>query len=296
MKRRSILWIVLILALVAAPGLLAAPNPAGLEGFYNSPDSFWGFQTHVELGFLGFFFHRIQFSNTGTYFDYVADGGQDVWFPFQRISADIFFGPRHRIVLLYQPIDLRTEVLLSSDVVVDGETFDAGEPVKLRYGFDFYRLSYLYDFLRDPRNELAIGASLQIRDAVITFEQEADPVAGEVAKIRDDRNVGPVPALKFRAKYYIGPRVWLGTEIDGIYAAGRGFVGSTEVESGFVGAIVDASLRAGFSPRDNLDTFLNLRYIGGGAEGTSTDDPGPGDGYVKNWLHAFSVSLGVTVR
>jgi hypothetical protein len=30
--------------------------------------------------------------------------------------------------------------------------------------------------------------------------------------------------------------------------------------------------------------------------GTETDVTGPGDGYVKNWLHAFSVSLGVTVR
>ena len=296
MKRKAVLWGLLILILAAAPALFAAPNPAGLEGFYNSPESFWGFQSHVELGFLGFFSHKIQFSNTGTYLDYVADGGQNIWFPFQRISGDIFIGPRHRIVLLYQPIDLRTEVLLSNDVVVDGETFDAGEPLKLRYGFDFYRLSYLYDFLRDPRNELAVGASLQIRDAVITFEQDADPVAETVAKLRDERDVGPVPALKFRAKYYIGPRVWLGTEIDGIYAQGRGVVGSTEVEAGFKGAIVDASLRAGFSPRDYLDAFLNLRYIGGGAEGTETDDPGPGDGYVKNWLHAFSVSLGVTLR
>jgi hypothetical protein len=296
MKRKAVLWIVLILALAAAPALFAAPKPAGLEGFYNSPDSFWGFQSHVELGFLGFFSHKIQFGVGGTYFDYVADGGQSVWFPFQRISGDIFIGPRHRIVFLYQPIDVRTEVLLNSPVSVYGETFDAGEPLELRYGFDFYRLSYLYDFLRDPRNELAIGASLQIRDAVITFSQPADPVGGEAAKLRAQNNVGPVPALKFRAKYYIGPRVWLGAEIDGIYAAGKGFVGSTEVESGFAGAILDASLRAGFTPRDYLDAFLNLRYIGGGAEGTSTDYVPPADGYTKNWLHAFSVSLGVTLR
>ena len=303
-KRNASLWILLVLALAAAPAVFAAPksgaaNPAGLEGFYTSPDSFWGFQSHVELGFLGFFYHKIQFGTTASgndYFDYVAAGGQNVWFPFQRISGDIFIGPRHRIVLLYQPIDVRTEVYLSQSVQINGETFDAGEPLSLRYGFDFYRLSYLYDFLADPRNELAIGASLQIRDAVITFAQPEDPVAGEEAKIREQSNVGPVPALKLRAKYYVSPRFWLGTEIDGIYAAGRGFVGSTDVESGFVGAILDASLRAGFSPRDYLDAFLNLRYIGGGAEGTSTDYVGPGDGYTKNWLHAFSVSLGVTLR
>jgi len=296
MKRKAVLWIVLILALAGAPALFADVKPSGLEGFYNSPDSFWGFQSHVEVGFLGFFYHRIQFGVGETYFNYVADGGQDVWFPFQRISADIFLGPRHRIVFLYQPIDVRTKVRLASPVSVYGETFDAGEPLELRYGFDFYRLSYLYDFSKDPRNELAVGASLQIRDAVITFSQPGDPAANQAAKLREQRNVGPVPALKFRAKYYVGPKVWLGTEIDGIYAAGKGFVGSTEVESGFVGAILDASLRAGFTPREYLDAFLNLRYIGGGAEGTATDYVGPGDGYTKNWLHAFSVSLGVTLR
>jgi hypothetical protein len=151
MKRRTVLWIILVLAVAAAPALFAEAKPAGLEGLYNSPDSFWGFQSHVELGFLGFFSHRIQFGVGDTYFNYVADGGQDVWFPFQRISADIFLGPHHRIVFLYQPIDVRTEVLLSKSISVYGETFDAGEPLSLRYGFDFYRLSYLYDFFKDPR-------------------------------------------------------------------------------------------------------------------------------------------------
>jgi hypothetical protein len=63
-----------------------------------------------------------------------------------------------------------------------------------------------------------------------------------------------------------------------------------------VGAILDASLRGGFTPREGLDVFLNVRYLGGGAVGTEEDFPGPGDGYVRNWLHTVSVSLGVTVR
>ena len=35
----------------------------------------------AELGFLGVADHRIQFSNSGTYFDYRQQGGQDVLFP-----------------------------------------------------------------------------------------------------------------------------------------------------------------------------------------------------------------------
>ena len=284
-----------ITAAVVLVGLLAVAFPASAQdhGFFNSPDSFFGFESSVEIGFFGFFYHKIQFGETtGTYFDYVKDGGQDVWFPFRRLSGDILLGSRHRLVFLVQPIDIRTEVSLSSDLTVDDETYPANTNMELRYGFDFYRLSYLYDFFKDPKNELAVGASLQIRDAVIVFAPKSD----ETLELRSERNVGPVPALKFRAKYYLSDYVWLGTEIDGIYAAGRGITGSTEVSTDFVGAIIDASLRAGFTPRPPVDVFLNLRYLGGGAEGTDTDDPGPGDGYTKNWLHAFSVSLGVTVR
>jgi hypothetical protein len=285
MKTKTLCLAALILAAGSIPALWAQEG-----GLYNRPGSFLSFQSSVELGFLGFFAHQIQLGETGTYFDYVNEGGQDVWFPFQRISADISIGAHNRLVFLYQPIDVRTEVLLLRDITVNGANFAADTPIQLRYGFDFYRFSYLYDFLKDPRNELALGASLQIRDAVITF---ANPNGAE---FRDQRNVGPVPALKLRVKYYLGSSLWLGSEVDGIYAAGKGFVGSTEVSPGFVGAILDASLRAGFSPREFLDVFLNLRYLGGGAEGTQTNYTGPGDGYVKNWLNAFSVSLGVNVR
>ena len=284
---------VMILAAVLGLAAVAAPVAAQDYGFFNSPESFFGFESSVEVGFLGFFYHKIQLSQTGTYFDYVADGGQDVWFPFRRLSGDVLLGKRHRLVFLVQPIDIRTEVLLSSPLTIDGETFPADTSMELRYGFDFYRLSYLYDLLKNPKNELAVGASLQIRDAVIVFAPKTDPTYD----LREETDVGPVPALKFRAKYYLNDFVWLGSEIDGIYAAGRGVTGSTDVSTDFVGAIVDASLRAGFTPRPPVDVFLNLRYIGGGAEGTQTDDPGGLDnGYTKNWLHAFSVSLGVTVR
>ena len=288
--RFTVIVIVVLLDLLC----ITAPALAQDYGFFNSPDSFFGFESSIEVGFFGFFFHKIQFDQTGTYFDYVKDGGQNVWFPFRRLSADILLGSRHRIVFLVQPIDIRTEVLVpAGGLLVDGADFKPSSPIELRYGFDFYRLSYLYDFFKDPKNELAIGASLQIRDAVITFSGE-DNSNNDL--FRGEQNIGPVPALKFRAKYYLNNFVWLGTEIDGIYAAGRGVTGSTEVSTDFVGAIIDASLRAGFTPRPPVDVFLNLRYLAGGAEGTGTDDPGPGDGYVKNWLHAFSVSLGVTVR
>jgi len=62
-----------------------------------------------------------------------------------------------------------------------------------------------------------------------------------------------------------------------------------------VGAILDASGRYGLTLNRGIDTFLNLRYLGGGSVGIG-DSTGPGDGYTKNWLHFTSLSLGFMVR
>jgi hypothetical protein len=286
MKTKTIVAGVLFLCLA-----LAAASAE--ESWLHRPESRVRIETAAELGFQSILYHTIQFGRTGTEFDYVADGGQNVFFPFRRISADISFGPRHKLVLLYQPIDVRTEVRFFDPVTVYDVTFTPpgsglGLPMELRYGFDYYRVSYLYDFWKDPRNELAAGISLQVRDAVIVFAQK------DGGQLVSNEDVGPVPIFKFRLKRYLGQTWWLGSELDGFYASGRYITGTS---NDFVGAILDASLRAGFSPRDSFDLFLNLRYLGGGAVGTAEDQAVGGvDGYTRNWLHTLSLSLGVAVR
>jgi len=58
-----------------------------------------------------------------------------------------------------------------------------------------------------------------------------------------------------------------------------------------VGAILDASLRVGMEFEQPITAFLNFRYLGGGAVGT-TDIDGPGDGYVRNWLNFLTLTAG----
>ena len=45
----------------------------------------------AELGFLAVASHVIQLGNDGTRFDYRNDGGQDVLFPFFRLSTELKF-------------------------------------------------------------------------------------------------------------------------------------------------------------------------------------------------------------
>jgi hypothetical protein len=159
--------------------------------------------------------------------------------------------------------------------------------VNLRYGFPFWRLSYLYDFDESKEIELAIGGSLQIRNAIIDFESADGTLR------RSNRNVGPVPVIKGKLRLPIGEELWVGAEVDGFWAPVRYFNGG---DSDVEGAILDASLRAGLPVARGVDSFLNLRYLGGGAKGTSKDNDGFGDGYVANWLHFFTVSLGFSLH
>jgi hypothetical protein len=241
----------------------------------------------AELGFLVVASHIIQLSNDGTRFDYRKDGGQDVLFPFFRLTTDLKFKGRHAIVFLYQPLKLTGETLLSEDNIFDGTDFPEGTPLNSTYSFSFWRISYLYDFLRRGGDEAALGVSLQIRNANITFTS-AD---GELRAAR--RDVGPVPAIKFRGRWGFDNGVFWGTEIDGMYAPVSVINGS---DSEVTGAILDASLRVGYDFTDRVSGFFNVRYLGGGAVGTESNPTPPSDGYTKNWLHFVTVSLGVDFR
>jgi hypothetical protein len=246
------------------------------------------FRAVAELGFLAVLSHKVQFGQNGTYFDYKKDGGQNVLFPVSRLSLELDIKERNTFILLYQPLTIQTQVLLNEDLVVDNLTFPANSSVDLLYNFPFFRISYLRELLpNNPKFDLAVGGSVQLRNATITFEST------DGTRFRTNRDVGVVPALKVRARSILSERVYLELEADGIYAPISYLNGS---DNEVTGAILDASLRAGLKITTNVNTFFNLRYLGGGAVGTSEDEPGPGDGYVKNWLHFLTVSAGFAYR
>ena len=238
----------------------------------------------AELGFLSVLEHKIQFGRDGTYLNYTETGGQDVLFPFNRISIDAQW-KRNTFVLLYQPLSLETTDLTDQDLVIDNLTFPQKTGVKFLYSFPFYRFSYMYKLMKpESRWDVGLGMSVQIRNATISFEST------DGALYRTNRNVGIVPALKTRINVRLNEQFWLGTELDGIYAPVSYLNGDN---NDVTGAILDASVRAGYTHNKIYTMFLNLRYLGGGAEGQSDNFESPSDGYVNNWLHFFTVSVGV---
>lgn len=271
------------LLFVLSASLLATPALA--EGSVPSQQPWYRFRPQLEMGFLGVLSNRIQFGKQGTYFDYQRDGGQDNLYFFARLSIDVEIARQHNFTFLYQPLELNTRVQLPIDLTVDEAKFAKGTAMDLKYGFPFYRLSYMYDLFADDRRELSIGLSAQIRNATIEFAT-AD---GEVLK--SYRDIGFVPLLKSRGKYTFDNGLFIGHEIDGIYAPIRGVNGS---DNEVTGALVDASVRVGVKLPLKSEAFLNVRYLAGGATGQS-DPETFSDGRTKNWLQFLTVSLGGTI-
>ncbi len=243
------------------------------------------FRSVSELGFVGVLNHKIQFSNSGTYFDYKKYGGQDVLFPVSRLSLEIDFKKRNTLFFLYQPLRLESQTLLPEDLVVDDLTFPASTSVNLLYSFPFYRISYLRELLPNKEKySLGIGLSIQVRNATISFESTDGTL------FRTNRDLGIVPILKTRARAQLNDWVYAELEADGFYAPISYLNGDT---NDVIGAILDASFRTGLKINDPIDVFFNLRYLGGGGVGTGDIKVGePGDGYVRNWLHFLTVSAG----
>ena len=271
--------------LIAIFGLLTSFNTnAQVAENLKYRNSQMKFRALADMGFLWAVSNKVQFGQDGTYFDYVKDGGQDVLFPVTRFSVEMDYKKRNAFILLYQPLRLESEVYLNNDVKFNGTTFPAKSGMKCLYNFPFYRLSYLRELLpKNPKYDFAIGASLQIRNANITFKSL------DGTRFTRNGGVGPVPALKFRGKMKLNSFLYAQLETDGMYAPISYLNGS---DNEIVGAIVDANLSAGAKVNNRNNIFINLRYLGGGAVGTNPDDPGPGDGYVRNWLHFVIGSVG----
>ncbi len=232
----------------------------------------------AEAGFIGTMSNFGEFGTQSSRIDFRDAAGQSNLNFYTRWSVELDLGRRHTFVLLYQPLSTAGSSTPDSDVRIADQNFRAGVPLRTEFNFPFYRLSYLFRFVDTAHWELQGGLTGQIRNANYTYEQ---------AGLRFARNgdVGFVPALKFRAKYMFKNAMYLGLEADGIYAPISVLNGSS---NDTVGAILDGSLRVGYTIQSRASVFLNLRYLGGGA--TNTDPAN----YAKNWLHFMFVGIGAT--
>lgn len=288
----------LVVIAVIAISLASAAVPAFAQQAGPGETPFIEVVPRFEYGWLAVLDHVYQSGTGGTLFNYVTMGGQDILFPYQRYSADVVLAGRHRVTLLYQPLTLNTQTVIGRNgfaaggITVDGVVFADGTEMDLKYGFDFWRVSYLYDFAKSPETILGAGLSLQIRNASIVFAS-SDGTQQVV-----NQNVGPVPILKVRAAHWFNPQFGLDFEADGFYASSAFFNGSGRT---FEGWVWDAALsaRTRFAPK--AGAYLTVRSIGGGANGQNAypADTATTSGLLSptyNRLATMAVTLGLTIE
>ena len=271
---------VVALMWVCSPSFTHAQEPA--HRTREAPT--FGVRASYELGVLAVLDHDIQLSSDGSAIDYPRDVGQDNLFAVSRFTAEVDIARRHIITFVYQPLQLESRATLARDLRIDGLDYRAGTTIVARYGFPYFRLGWAYDLLPRADQELAIGVGGQLRNATVEF------ASLDGTLFRSRRDVGPVPLLRARGRFTLARDVFFAFEIDGFYAPISVLNGS---DNEVTGAIADVSvqLRARVAP--HVEAFVDLRYIGGGAVGTS--DPTPtSDGFQRNWLHFLALSLGAT--
>ncbi len=287
MKRMSLILVSLLL--VASPLFSREAREPGEKKPLQKIEEVIDFRFILEMGFLAVLDHRVQFGKGNEYFNYVNEGGQDTLNFLPRFAVDLIIKKRHIVSFLYQPLEIESKETLKRDITLGSVTLASGETIKTRYSFPFYRLSYMYDFFEADNLEVALGLGLQIRNATIEFQEVSDTGDDGTTAFRSG-NIGPVPLIEFRVRYIFPSGFLLGTEIDGFYAPISVLNGS---DNEVTGAILDASIFAGFKIK-NMEIYLNLRYLAGGAVGSGDGDTQNPDGYTKNWLHFMTVTLGAT--
>ena len=256
------------------------------DSILNAADREWTIEPTWEIGSLAVLQNTIQLGKEGTDFDYLDDGGEDNLFAYQRFEINFRKNERHSFIFLYQPLNLNTTQEASSELRFDNVIFPEGTPMEYRYGFDFTRATYMYDITKSTDKEISFGVGLQIRNATLDFRSADGTLADS------NRDIGPVPLLTSRGRFGIDSQRWWGYDMAGAYAPIKYLNGDV---SDVVGALLDASVRGGFTFNKGTDVFINLRYVGGGAEGTESEPIDGKDGFVANWIQLVALSIGVSV-
>jgi hypothetical protein len=198
--------------------------------------------------------------DTGTKFSLSDDLASDTAY-YWRVRVDVRVAPKHVVSALAAPLALVSSGSFDRPAVAfAGAVFAPGVPVRARYVFNSYRLTYRYEPVRNDTWTVGVGLTLKIRDAVIRLE--SDSAAAE------KKNLGAVPLVNFKLERRLGDRAAFLLEGDAL-AAPQG-----RAEDIFAGVLLHAgkhwSLKAGYrlleggADNDQVYTFALVHYLAAG--------------------------------
>lgn len=189
----------------------------------------------------------------GTPFEADDLNQQDNLFYAARFTLEIRPWKRHGVALLWAPLPIETRARLARAIRFRDTLFTTGTPVESLYDFEGYRGTYYFRPIAVDGFEWDIGAAVQIRNAIVSLAAQD----GSAYAQRSD--IGFVPALATRLRWWPAPTYWLQLEATGLSTFGAG---------GTKGSLYDVAASLGFPLDDDDDAslFVRTRLYGGGVE------------------------------
>jgi hypothetical protein len=158
------------------------------------------------------------------------------------------------------PLSTDTEFVPESDVLFQGATFVAGEPVNVDYRFDSYRAGLYYRFPSSGAWSFRGGLTLKVRDAEIALHSAGASAA--------KGNTGVVPLLYGGVRWQAGERVAVDLDADAAAAPqGRAFDVAVSVEAAVaerVALYLGGRILDGGADNDEVNSFATFAYALGG--------------------------------
>ncbi len=213
------------------------------------------------VAFSGYNDLRIPNDDNNTMFSFTKDLDSDPVM-YGRANLHYQITPRHEVSVLYSPLTIKPKGTLDFDVNFMDETFDAGKEIDAVYRFNSYRLQYLYRFKNQNIGIRAIGASIKVRDAVISLKNED--------KYAEKTDLGVVPLIGFEFGYDFTDEI--GVLLKG-EALGSPFGRAEDVLLAVTYNIDDRytlhlgyRLLEGGGDVDEVYTFANINYLSVGTQ------------------------------
>ena len=202
----------------------------------------------VETGAIfGGFYNRIQiFTDEGTEFNAFGSQFRTPAQPFVRLRFGYTIAKRHTIIGLFAPLTIRSfSNGYNEDILYQNITFDAGQPLEVRYMFNSYRITYRFHIVEKEKITFAMGATAKLRQAEIELSND------QTSSV--NRNLGFVPIINFYLNYRP------------IQKLGIIFEGDALVAPNGVGRAEDIFLGAAYYINDNLAIKAGYRLLEGGS-------------------------------
>ena len=209
-----------------------------------SPQASAEWSMDVESGAVLSGYNDVRIPNeSGTKFSLSEELETDADY-FVRLRLTYSFNDKHHVSALAAPLRLDASGRIDRPVKFNRVEFAANVPLKARYRFDSYRLTYRYDLYRTNGVRAGIGFTGKIRDASIRLEDQE--------KKTENKNTGFVPLVNFRLEWTFAERLGLLLEGDALAAP--------------QGRAEDVLLAVTYEPVERATVRFGYRVLEGGAD------------------------------